>query len=537
MISFRLYKISIFPGFLLAILVIVSFQSCEKQNTKIMDVRNDSIAEISNTTAKAFATIIDIGSGIDQHGHCWSTFPGPEYGDDDLNSTKLGKVTKVGPYTSEITGLEPGTKYFIRAYVKNGEETRYSKDEPSFTTSKIIISLPVVTIGSVENLSINEATVSGTIEELGTGATSVSEHGHCWSATTTTPTINDYKTSHGEKTSTGSFTSTLVGLSPGTTYYVRAYATNPAGTAYSNNNIGFTTPEDITIPSVTTTEITEISYTTAVSGGFVISNGGAAVTAKGVCWNTSPNPTLINSRTTDGEGTGAYISDITGLAPGTTYYVRAYATNSIGTAYGEEKSFTTFEESLIAYYTLNNSPEDITGNNPDMILENTPYTDNSIYCNGIYKLFGDPNYCDAYTPEISTISYDELTFCVEFKITDTTDYYNPVLVAGAGVGHDRWIGFAVHSDFKFALHGSNFSLEDTSDVECQIDTWYEARITYNSSTSRGDLYINENLVCSANFTLNLNYAHKSVGITNYANGTVFKGYLRNLKIYNKVVEP
>jgi hypothetical protein len=534
MISFRRPYISIFPGFILTILIIVSLLSCKKEQTKIMNVRNDSIAEITTTSVKAFATIIDIGLGIDQHGHCWSTFPEPEY--NDLNSTKNGKVTAVGPYTSNITVLEPETNYYIRAYVKNGEEIRYSQDELTFTTQQVIISLPAVTIGSVENLSINAATVSGTIEDLGTGAASVSEHGHCWSATTTTPTINNDKTLYGEKTSTGSFTSTLVGLIPGTTYYVRAYATNPAGTAYSNY-ISFTTPEDITIPIVTTTEVTEITYNSAVCGGTVISNGGAAVTSRGVCWNTSPNPTLINSNTNDGEGTGAYTSYITGLAAGITYYVRAYATNSIGTAYGENKSFTTFEENLIAYYPLNNSAEDITGSNPDMILENTPYTDNSIYCNGIYRHSGKPNYCDAYTPEISTISYNELTLCTEFKITDTADYYYPVLVAGAGTGHDRWIGFAVQSDFKFTLHGSNFSPQDTSDVKCQIDTWYEARITYNSSIPRGDLYINGNLVCSSYFTLDLDFAHKSVGITNYAGGKVFKGYLRNLKIYNKVVEP
>jgi hypothetical protein len=536
MISFRRYYISIFPGFIFTILIIVSFLSCKKEQTKIMDVRNDSIAEISTTSVKAFATVIDIGLGIDQHGHCWSTTPGLEYGDNDLKFTEKGEVTIVGPYTSDIRDLDPGTKYYIRAYVKNGEEIRYSEDELTFTTKQVIILLPVVTIGSVENLSINAATVSGTIENLGTGAASVSEHGHCWSAATTTPTINNDKTSYGEKTSTGPFTSILVGLIPGTTYYVRAYATNPAGTAYSNN-ISFTTPEDITIPIVTTTEVTEITYNSAVSGGTVISNGGAAVTSRGVCWNTSHNPTLINSHTNDGEGTGAYKSNITGLAAGITYYVRAYATNSIGTAYGENISFTTFEEALIAYYPLDHRPEDITGNNPGMILENTSYTDNSIYCNGIYRFSANPNYCDAYTPEILTISYDELTLCVEFKITDTADYYNPVLVAGAGAGHDRWIGFAVHSDCKFALHGSNFALQAKSDEECQIDNWYEARITYNSSITRGDLYINGNLVCSSYFTFDLNFAHKSVGITNYAGGRVFKGYLRNLKIYNKVVEP
>jgi hypothetical protein len=518
------------------ILFTLLFHSCEKESVKVMKVKIDSVYNISDTSASAIGTVLDLGMGIDQHGHCWSTTPGLEYGNNDLNSTKNGKVTATGPYTSDITGLEPGTNYYIRAYVKNGEEIKYSENELKFTTPQVIISLPVVTIGSVENLSINAATVSASVEDLGTGATSVSEHGHCWSNETTTPTVDDNKTSLGPKDTIGSFESVIVGLSPGELYYVRAYATNPAGTAYSNY-ISFETPEDITIPIVTTTEVTEIKYNSAVCGGTVISDGGDAVTARGVCWNTSPNPTLLNASTTNGTGTGAYTSNITGLAAGTTYYVRAYATNSIGTAYGEDIPFTTFEENLIAYYPLNNSPEDITGTNPGMILENTPYTDNSIYCNGIYKLFGDPNYCDAYTPEILTISYDELTLCVEFKITDTTDYYNPVLVAGAGTGHDRWIGFAVHSDFKFALHGSNFALETKSDEECQIDTWYEARITYNSNITRGDLYINGNLVCSSYFTFDLNYAHKSVGITNYAGGRVFKGYIKNLKIYNKVVEP
>ena len=309
-----------------------------------MKVKIDSIYDISETTAKAIGTIVDLGSGIDEHGHCWSKNPVPEYGDDDVKITENGKVTRVGTYNSNISGLEPETKYYIRAYIRKGDDVRYSEKELPFTTLPVTITvtLPVITIGSVQSLSSNEATVTGNIEDLGTGASSVSEHGHCWSTTTTTPTVNDYKTLLGAKTSTGVFMSTMGGLSPGTKYYVRAYATNPAGTAYSNN-ISFTTPEDITEPTVTTTEVTDISYNSAVSGGNVISDGGAAVTVKGVCWNTSPNPTLINSSTPDGTGTGAYTSYLTPLASNTTYYVRAYATNSVGTAYGEQKSFTTLE--------------------------------------------------------------------------------------------------------------------------------------------------------------------------------------------------
>jgi hypothetical protein len=94
-------------------------------------------------------------------------------------------------------------------------------------------------------------------------------------------------------------------------------------------------------PTVTTTAISNITRTTASSGGNVTSDGGATVTARGVCWSTSSNPTTANSKTTDGSGTGSFTSSITGLSPGTTYYVRAYATNSVGTSYGANVSFKT----------------------------------------------------------------------------------------------------------------------------------------------------------------------------------------------------
>ena len=85
---------------------------------------------------------------------------------------------------------------------------------------------------------------------------------------------------------------------------------------------------------ITTVAITNLGSTTATSGGNVLSDGGAKITAKGVCWSTSPNPTIADAHTTDGSGIGSFISNISGLNPNTTYYIRAYATNSVGTAYG-----------------------------------------------------------------------------------------------------------------------------------------------------------------------------------------------------------
>lgn len=97
----------------------------------------------------------------------------------------------------------------------------------------------------------------------------------------------------------------------------------------------------VVVPTLTTTAASAITQTTATSGGTSINAGGGTITAKGVCWSTSTNPTIANSNTNNGTGTANFTSSITGLLPNTTYYVRAYATNSAGTGYGNQISFTT----------------------------------------------------------------------------------------------------------------------------------------------------------------------------------------------------
>lgn len=94
-------------------------------------------------------------------------------------------------------------------------------------------------------------------------------------------------------------------------------------------------------PVLTTTEVTNITQSTAVSGGNITDDGGATVTVRGVCWSINPTPTIKDSNTADGGGAGSFTSNITGLAIGATYYVRAYATNSKGTGYGSTMSFYT----------------------------------------------------------------------------------------------------------------------------------------------------------------------------------------------------
>ena len=95
-----------------------------------------------------------------------------------------------------------------------------------------------------------------------------------------------------------------------------------------------------TLPIISTATISSITPTSAITGGNISSDGGSPILSRGVVWGTSSNPTIaLNTKTTDSTGTGSFISKLTGLSPDTTYFVRAYATSSLGTAYGNEVSF------------------------------------------------------------------------------------------------------------------------------------------------------------------------------------------------------
>jgi|GEM_PF-2498625 len=167
------------------------------------------------------------------------------------------------------------------------------------------------------------------------GEDSIVNKGVCWSKNQN-PTIADNKTTNGS--GSDSFNSLITGLTPATTYYVRAYATNSYCTAYSSQYIVQTLALS---PSLTTWAVSSVTDSKATGGGNITSDGGAPVTARGVCWSTSQNPTINDLKTADGSGTGSFTSSITGLIANTIYYLRAYANNSSGTSYGDQVSFTT----------------------------------------------------------------------------------------------------------------------------------------------------------------------------------------------------
>ena len=205
---------------------------------------------------------------------------------------------------------------------------------------------PTVTTTAVTCIGTTTATAGGIACD---GGDTITVRGVCWS-TSQLPTIADNKSNNGG--GEGSFSSTLTGLTANTTYYFRAYATNTLGTEYGLQ-FTLTTLAAPVLPNVITTAISGINETSATGGGTVSCDGGATVSPKGVCWSLAHNPTIADAKTTDGSGMGIFTSNISGLTASTTYYVRAYATNSVGTVYGSEVSFTTLALNACNSFTVN----------------------------------------------------------------------------------------------------------------------------------------------------------------------------------------
>ena len=190
--------------------------------------------------------------------------------------------------------------------------------------------LPQVSTSPVVSIR-GTATTGGNV--LADGGVYVSVKGVVYD-TFPSPTLASRYTINGSDT--GSFTSELGLLISFISYYVRSYATNSVGTAYGNE-VNFTSTN--ILPSVITEPVTFVNGI-AKSGGNVLSDGGAFVTAKGVVYDTLPSPTLSNRFTIDGSDTGSFTCYLRELIVSTPYYLRSYATNSVGTAYGNQIAFT-----------------------------------------------------------------------------------------------------------------------------------------------------------------------------------------------------
>ena len=296
-------------------------------------VTTTGVFSITNFSASSGGAVTSNGgAALSAWGVCWSTSANPT-----LANSFLQNTVSSGSFSSALSGLTQNTTYYVRAYATNSAGTAYG-DEQSFTTTNTItnVVLPTITTFVVSAITTTSASSGGAVTSDGGGT--VSAWGVCWSTSANPILANSFLQNNG---SAGFFSSALSGLTPNTTYYLRAYATNSAGTAYGNEQSFTTTDTNVVLPTITTTAVSAITTNSAIIGATITSDGGAALSAWGVCWSTSANPTLANSFLQHNVSTTIFGSALSGLTQNTTYYVRAYATNSAGTAYGNEQSFTT----------------------------------------------------------------------------------------------------------------------------------------------------------------------------------------------------
>lgn len=288
-------------------------------------VTTQDVSAIAATTATGNGNVTSLGAPpATQHGTVWALHTNPTTDD---NKTEDGVPSSTGAYTSSLTNLIQNTLYYVRSYIVSSTGTFYGQ-QVSFTTSD---STPVITTIQPEGVAGTNAVGRGSLGNLGGSA--VTAHGVCWD-TSADPDISDSKTDLGATTTRGDFYAGIINLAANTLYHVRAFATNSSGTSYGAD-LTFTTL-DTGVPIVTTQPSTDVQPTTATGNGTIVDIGASAVTEHGHCWSTSVNPTIGGSKTTNGSADAEpFTSQITGLTAGTAYYIRAYATNTQGTSYGD----------------------------------------------------------------------------------------------------------------------------------------------------------------------------------------------------------
>ena len=321
---------------ILAILVTIAmlFGSCAKEQgdvrlapklatSQLLNLKSDSVTVVGYVVAE--------GSGFMEQGVCYNTATAPTTAN---KKVVFSGTVKGATYTIKVGGLAYATMYYARAYAINATGTIYG-NEVTFTTLPVV---PTLTTTAITAITGNSAAGGGNVT-VGGGA-DVTARGICFGLTHN-PVVSGTKTSDG--TGIGAFVSTLTNLGGNKTYYVRSYATNSAGTGYGPE-LSLTTLVDM--PVVSTWAVTAVTKVTAISGGLVTYDGGGTIIHRGLAWGTAANPTIAGTVIDGLTGTGTFTSNLTGLTSNTVYHVRAYATNSAGTAYGQDVQFKTLADIL-----------------------------------------------------------------------------------------------------------------------------------------------------------------------------------------------
>jgi hypothetical protein len=333
-------------------------------------------SSITSTTAVSGGTFTGVTGNIISAGVCWDINPNTP----DINDTKATSIVIGGSFTTNIMGLSPNTEYKIRCFIQTNVGVAYG-DVKTFTTTS---TKPTVTTNpTVSSIAATSFVAGGNVTASGGETVSARGIQRSLSPSMSSPTdVNN-------GTGTGVFTGTnITGLTAGTTYYFRAFATNLNGISYGQ----IYSTATLGGPTVVTIEPYTITNNSAITGCDVTSNGGASITARGVCYsNVETLPAVGNSTVINDPNyaqTEPFLTTLINLDNATTYYVRAFATNSVSTLYGETEIFRTTEC------------------NP--FIENCNPVDPVVECSEPGCVYHIPSACSIYNGDSITCNNDQL---------------------------------------------------------------------------------------------------------------------------------
>jgi hypothetical protein len=341
--------------------VTAAYRQSTDQQTPV--ITTAPVTNITTSSATGGGNVTSQGSAaVTARGVCYATTQNPTTADQCVAS---GNGT--GAFTANLTGLAPGTLYNVRAYATNTAGTSYGA-QVSFTTNQSNIqlcdaldncNLTFVTGGAASWFGQTQVSQDG-VDAAQSGVITHEQESFLTTTVNGSGTLSFFWKVSSEpdfdflelridgaldRRVSGEIDWVRVELNlPGPTHtvqwrYIKDESENTGLDRAWVDQVGFLANQ--TAPTVTTEAVTAIGTTTATAGGNVTSQGSAAVTARGVCYATTQNPTTADQCVASGDGTGAFTANLTGLTPGTLYNVRAYATNTAGTSYGAQVSFTT----------------------------------------------------------------------------------------------------------------------------------------------------------------------------------------------------
>ncbi len=444
-----------------------------------------AIMPVVNTNA---VTSINIGGGSATFNGTIESVGDPAYSErgfvyslahnptiDDSKKAVSGNGT--GAFSANVTGLSVNKIYYVRAYATNVVGTVYGT-EVSADFSAI---MPIVNTNAVTSIDIaaGTATLNGSIESIGDPA--YTERGFVY-GTVHNPTVEDDTKKVAAGTGTGDFSANASGLVLNNVYYIRAYAKNVQGVSYGEE---ITLDFKGTLATVKTSATTNVSIAskTATFNGSIETVGDPAYSERGFVYGLTHNPNIVDDtkKTALGSGTGAFSASVTNLEMNKTYYIRAYATNLQGTAYGDEVTL-----------NFNAVPASVTTNS----VSNIDATMATL--SGNITAIGDPAYTEkgfvySKTPNpttsnnkvtVSGSGSGTFTYNLTGLETQVTYYAKAYVISNNNVRYGSEVSFYTESPYYYVLKNAGLMVQK-SDLTTNPTTWISANTMANSSTVGG----------------------------------------------------